>query len=98
MDVGTCAKLLAAYDDAPVAALPSGFIDNRRLLGALFCVMSMARARQGGHPGVTRPASLEAAPLLADFYQRLRSGAVSLTTAEGGWEFALALFRESTML
>lgn len=98
MDAESCAKLLAVYDDAPVAELPAGFIYNRRLLGALFCVMSMSHAHQRGHPGFTEPASLEAAPLLADFYQRLRSGAVSLTSAEGGWEFALALFRESTVI
>lgn len=98
MDAGTCAKLLAAYDDAPVAALPAGFISNRRIIGALFCVMLLTGARQNGLPGMTEPASLDDVPSLADFYQRMRSGAVSLATAEGRWEFAFALLKESTVL
>ena len=98
MDADACARLIAAYDQAPVAALPSRFLYNRRFIGALICTMLMSGAHQGGHPGVSEPATLDAAPLLADFYQRLGSGAVSLATVEGRWEFALALFRESTVL
>jgi len=96
MDADTCAKLIAAHDDAPVAALPSAFVHMRRLIGALLCTMAMSLARQSGHRGVTEPASLDAAPSLADFYQRMRTGGASLATAEGRWEFALALFKEST--
>ena len=96
MDAATCAKLLAAYDDAPVAELPPRFLYNRRIMGAIFCAMVMTLARKSGHRGVSGPASLEAAPSLADFYQRMRSGAVNLATGEGQWEFALALLNEST--
>ena len=95
MDAATCAKLIALYDDAPVAELPPRFLYNRRIMGALFCAVTMTLARQGGHAGVTEPASLDAAPSLADFYQRMGSGAVSLASAEGKWEFALALLNES---
>jgi aminoglycoside phosphotransferase (APT) family kinase protein len=98
MDADSCARLIALHDDAPVAALPSGFIYNRRILGALFCVMSMSFARESGHHGFAEPASLDAAPSLADFYQRMQSGAVSLTTTEGRWEFAVALLKESILL
>ena len=96
MDADTCAKLIAAHDDAPVTALPSAFVHLRRLIGALLCTMAMSLARQGGHRGVAEPASLDAVASLADFYQRMRTGAVSLATAEGRCEFALALFKEST--
>lgn len=95
MDAATSARLLAAYDDAPVGDLPSRFVYNRRIIGALFGALAMTFAQKSGHPGRTEPASLDDVRSLADFYQRLRSGAVSLATADGGWEFTLALLKES---
>ena len=98
MDAAECAKLLALYDDAPIAELPPRFLYTRRLMGALLCAMAMGLARQGGHQGITEPASLDEVPLLSDFYQRMQSGALTLATAEGRWAFALALLKESTLL
>lgn len=98
MDAATCAKLLAAYDATPAAALPERFIWNRRILGVLFCTVTMTLARQGGHAGVPAATSLDDAHSLGDFYQRMSSGAVSLATPEGKWEFALALLKESTLV
>ena len=54
-------------------------------------------ARQAGHAGASGE-TLASTPALADFYQQLRSGALSLASAEGQWWFGLALFKASASL
>jgi hypothetical protein len=47
------------------------------------------------HPGAGGAETLDAAVSLGAFYQQLRSGALTLGTAEGLWTFGLALLKES---
>jgi hypothetical protein len=55
-------------------------------------------ARQSGHAGAAVPETLDAVPPLAEFYQKLRSGALSLATGEGRWAFGLGLLKEAHAL
>jgi aminoglycoside phosphotransferase (APT) family kinase protein len=98
MDTGTCQRLLAAYDDAPISALPARFGYNRRLVAALCGAMFLHLARHGGHAGATGTETLDSTPSLVEFYQQLRSGALSIATAEGKWRFGLALVKDSLAL
>jgi aminoglycoside phosphotransferase (APT) family kinase protein len=94
MDEGASRRLLAAYDGAPLAALPARFLYLRRLAAALAGAFQLQLARQLQHPG-----DAGAAPLsLGEFYQQLRGGALRLGTAEGQWAFGLALLNESRAL
>jgi aminoglycoside phosphotransferase (APT) family kinase protein len=95
MDAPTCERLVAAHDGAAPAPLPARFGYVRRLAGALLAATFMHLARQRGHPGATGAETLEATPSLADFYQRMLTGAASVATAEGQWAFGLALLKES---
>ncbi len=94
MDPGSCERLVAAHDGAPATALPARFTYLRRLVAVLCGTNFLNIARQGGHPGGTAPETLDAAPSLGDFYQRMRSGSLSIATAEGQWWFGLALVKE----
>jgi aminoglycoside phosphotransferase (APT) family kinase protein len=94
MDAATCAKLVAAYDDAPVAALPARFEFDRRLVAA-FCGATFPRlARERGHPGAAGGETLESTISLQEVYLRMRSGSLSLATGEGLWSFGVALVKE----
>jgi len=95
MDEGTCRQLIAAHDDAPVTALPAGFIACRRVAAVLCGTMFLKLARQGGYTASGGDQSLEETMSLGDIYQRLRSGALNLASAEGQWLFGLALVKES---
>ena len=95
MDAGRCAKLLAAYDDAPVAALPAGFEYNRRLVAALSGGMFLRFAQQRGHAGAAGDETLASTLSLGEVYQRMRSGSQSLTTGDGQYRMGLALIKES---
>jgi aminoglycoside phosphotransferase (APT) family kinase protein len=95
MDEPTCQRLLAAYDDAPVADLPAGFVACRRTAAALCGTMFMKLARQSGHAGATGDETLESTLSLSDFYQRLRTGSLNIASAEGQWLFGLALVKQS---
>lgn len=95
MDEPTCRELLAAHDDAPVPTLPAAFIECRRLAAVLCGAMFLWLARQGGHAGAVGSETLESTPSLVDFYQRLRTGAVNIASADGQWSFGLALVKES---
>jgi hypothetical protein len=92
MEDDACKKLVAAHDDAAPRELPAGFAYNRRLVAAMCGATFAALARVGGHPGATGE-TLASTPSLADFYQRLRTGALDLATAEGKWWFGLALVK-----
>jgi thiamine kinase-like enzyme len=94
MDEGICQRLIAAYDDAPVSDLSAGFEYNRRLVAILCGVVFLRLARQSGHPGATGGETLESTLSLSEFYQQLRSGALSPATAEGQWAFGLSLVKE----
>lgn len=90
-----CRALLAAHDGAAVSALPARFIYDQRLASALCGSMFLHLARQAGHPGARGGETLASAASLAEFYQRARSGAVSIASADGQWEFGLALVKAS---
>jgi hypothetical protein len=60
--------------------------------------MLLNLARQSGHAGATGAETLDSVPSLADFYQRVRTGSLSVATGEGQWWFGLALMRESATL
>jgi aminoglycoside phosphotransferase (APT) family kinase protein len=102
MDGTTCRRLLAAYDDAPVASaeqgLPARFTHNQRLAAALCGTTFLRMARHGGHPGAMGEETLEGTPDLGAVYQQVRSGALSLTGADGQWAVGLALLQASARL
>jgi thiamine kinase-like enzyme len=93
MDESVCAKLLAAYDGVPAAKLTARFGYNRRLAAVLCGTMFLHLARGSGHVGALADATLDSAPSLADFYQRVRTGSLTVATAEGQWLFGLALVK-----
>lgn len=90
-DHATCARLLAAHDGAPEAPLPEAFTAQRRLIGVLCGAIFLDLARSSGHAGA---ATVDAPPSLADVYARLRTGALTVATADGQWAMGLALVRE----
>jgi aminoglycoside phosphotransferase (APT) family kinase protein len=94
-DAGTCQRLLAAHDDAPLAELPVRFSYLRRLVAVLGGALFLRLARQSGHAGATGEETLNATPSLGEFYERMRSGLSSIATAEGKWLFGLVLMKES---
>lgn len=93
MDDDTCLRLLSAYDDRPCVALPDRFLYTRRLAAALVGAFQLHLARQMKHPGATGAETLEATLPLAEFYQRLRAGTLTIGTAEGQWAFGLAMLK-----
>lgn len=97
MDEETSRRLIAAHDGAPPAPLPPAFLYFRWLTGVMLGVGFLSLAR-GGADGVPNPDSLDAVPPLAEFYQKLRTGAVSLDTNEGRWAFGLGLMKEAHAL
>ena len=64
------------------------------MLGVGFLVL----ARAGGYDGPTACAALDALPPLSEFYQKLRAGALNLTSGEGRWAFGLGLLKEAHAL
>lgn len=91
MDDATAAALIAAYDAAPPAALPDGFVYARRLVAALCGTVFLHLARRAGHAG--KEVAVADAPSLLDVHQRMRAGTLAPNTADGAWAFALALVR-----
>lgn len=105
MDEPTCRRLIALHDERPEAELAARFRYDRRLVAALCGSMFLHLARQGGHVGSHAAGSdapgkdtADSAPSLGDFYQRLRSGALSLASPEGRWLGGLALLKEIAAL
>ena len=98
MDDATCQRLLAAHDGAPVDALPARFVYNRRLIAVMCGAASLYVSRTKGHAGATGQETLESTLPLDEFYQRMRSGSLSIATPEGQWGFGLALVKASTSL
>jgi thiamine kinase-like enzyme len=95
MDEQTCQRLVAAYDGAPVSALPARFAYNRRLVAVLCGVLFLHLAHQAGHLGATGEETLDSTLSLGEFYQRMMAGTLSPATAEGQWYFGLALIKAS---
>ena len=98
MDDATCRRLIALHDDRPEAELPARFAYDRRLVAALCGAMFLHLARQGGHVGAAGHEAAETTPSLGEFYQRLRTGQLSLGTPEGRWLGGLSLLKESAAL
>ena len=98
MDEETCQRLLAAYNNEPVSTLPARFAYSRRLAAVLCGALLLRVAQRSGHAGATGDETLESTLSLAEFYQRMRTGALNVATAEGQWSFGLALVKESVAL
>jgi aminoglycoside phosphotransferase (APT) family kinase protein len=98
MDDHTTLSLLGAHDGAKPSALPAGLAYQRRLVAVLCGVVFLNLARHGGYPGSTGSETLESTLGLGDFYERLRSGASSIASAEGQWGFGLALLKAGATL
>lgn len=96
MDEATCLRLLTAYDGEPVSSLPARFVYDRQLAAVLCGGAFLHLAHQSGHAGATGAETLDSTASLAEFYQLVRSGALSVATAEGQWAFGLALVKAST--
>jgi aminoglycoside phosphotransferase (APT) family kinase protein len=95
LDDATCLALLAAHDGQPSAALPVRFRYLRRFIAVLCGVMFLQLARASGHAG-DATGTLESTPSLEQFYLRLRSGELAVSSAEGQWWFGLALLAQTT--
>lgn len=95
MDEEPCRKLLAAYEDKPVSQLPAAFPYRRRQVAVLCGTGFLHLACQSGYAGATGQETLPSTPSLGEFYQRLRSGSLSIATGEGQWWFGLALLKAS---
>lgn len=99
MDDATCAQLIAAHDEAPVAAsLPVRFVYLRRTIAALCGAMFLHIARASGHPGARGDETFERAPTLDDVYASMRAGTLSARTPDGQWAFGQALLKASAQL
>ena len=98
MDDTTCLRFLSAYDGDEASALPPRFAYDRRMAGVLAGNAFLYLARRGGHSGATGGETLDAAPTLGEFYQRMRTGELSIATPEGQWQFGLALIKAGVMM
>jgi aminoglycoside phosphotransferase (APT) family kinase protein len=98
MDEKTCQQLLAAYEGKPTSIFTARFAYNRRLVAVLCGAIFLRLAHRSRHAGDTKGETLDSTPSLAEFYQRMQSGSLSVATGEGRWWFGLALMRESVAL
>jgi aminoglycoside phosphotransferase (APT) family kinase protein len=98
MDAETCRRLIELHDDGPVAVLPPRFIYIRRLVATLMGSMFMLLPGDDVRGLITGNETPDSVRSLAEFYQAMRSGELSLATSEGKVAFALALIKESTAL
>ncbi|MFL5560652.1 MAG: phosphotransferase [Gemmatimonadaceae bacterium] len=98
LDEAACLTMLAAHDGAPAATLPPRFTWDRRTIAALCGSMGLWIAGTGGHPGAAAGETLENAPTLVEFYQRMRAGEISHTTPKGQWAMGMAMIRESAAI
>ena len=99
MDDATSAQLIAAHDQAPVAAqLTARFIYLRRMVAALCGSLFLHIARAGGHTGARGHETFDLAPTLGDVHGGMRSGAIDARTPDGQWQFGQALLKTSAQL
>jgi aminoglycoside phosphotransferase (APT) family kinase protein len=95
MNNDSCQRLLAAYDAAPVAAIPARFVYIRRLVAVLAGVTFLQLAGERGPSETASDETLDSIPSLGDCYQRMRAGTLNVATKEGKLSFGLALVKES---
>jgi aminoglycoside phosphotransferase (APT) family kinase protein len=95
MDEQTCLALLSAHDGVTITALPPRFIYNRRLVGVMCGSLFLSMERSNGNARATSDETLESVISLAEFYQRLRAGRLSVASADGQRIFGLALLKAS---
>jgi aminoglycoside phosphotransferase (APT) family kinase protein len=98
MDDATALKLLGAHEGTEISVLPAGLAYQRRLVAVLCGVVFLNLARHAGHAGSTGGETLDSTLGLGDVYQRLRTGALNLASAEGQWAVGLALLKASVTL
>lgn len=99
MDDATCAQLIAAHDEAPVAAsLPATFVYLRRAIAALCGAMFLHVARASGHAGARGDETFELAPTLGDVHGSMSAGTLSARTPDGQWAYGQALLKASAQL
>lgn len=98
METDDCRALCAAHDGQDVPQLPARFGHCQRLAAALCGAMFTQLARRAGYAGADGERTLESTASLGEFYQRLRTGALSLASADGQWAFGLALLKASATL
>lgn len=99
LDDATSATLIAAHDQAPVAApLPARFDYLRRLVAALCGTLFLHVARASGHAGASGPETVDLVPTLADVYGGMRGGAIDPRTPDGQWQFGQALLKASALV
>jgi aminoglycoside phosphotransferase (APT) family kinase protein len=91
MDADACRTLLTAYEGAAVAAIPERFTYNRRLAAILCATQFLLLAHLKGHAGATGEETVDTTLTLGEMYQRMRTGALDIASAEGQWQFGLAL-------
>lgn len=99
LDDATCAQLIAAHDEAPVAAsLPVSFVYLRRAIAALCGAMFLHLARASGHAGAGGDEMFELAPTLADVHGSMAARALDVRSPDGQWAFGQALLKASAQL
>ena len=98
MDEVTSRRLIAAHDDAAPVPLSPVFLYYRWLTGVKLGAAFLAFGCQSGCDGTAGPVSLDGVPPLGEFYAKMRSGALSVTTGEGQWAFGLGLLKEAHAL
>ena len=95
MDAAASEQLLTAYGERTGAALPAGFLYNRRLVAVFAGLTFLDLARQRGYPGATA-VDIEPVLSLGECYGRMRAGAFDIGSAGGQWSFGLALIKEES--
>jgi len=99
LDDAACARLIAAHDDAPVAAsLPASFVYLRRAIAALCGALFLQVARASGHAGARGDETFARAPTLGDVYGAMGAGTLSARSPDGQWAFGQALLKASAQL
>ena len=98
MDRATCQRLVSAHDGRPVEVLPARFEYFRRLAAGLCGAIFLNLARESGHPGAAGDETFESSPSMIDVYKRMRSGSLTIASAEGQWNFGLALVKDGSWL
>lgn len=98
MDAETCRRFIELHDGATVTVLPARFLYVRRLVATLLGSMFMQMPRDAVSAGLTGAETPDSVLSLAEFYQAMRSGTLSLASTQGKLAFALALIKESTAL
>ena len=95
MDADACAQLHAGYAGGAGEALPARCDYFRRLVAVMVGTGFLSFARKAGHPGAAPDTPIDATLPLADVYQGMRTGTISIATPEGRFAFGLALVKES---